>query len=116
MNGRVSVYSDFEALPAGKRCLACEERFTTPGRLCKNCRIVFGDEGPPEAEKPVKKTMQPPTEAQLERINELKELPEFQDGAGLDWLLAAIEKGMLNTRGQAGILINQMKKKSGLTP
>ena len=60
-----------------------------------------------------KKTMQPPTQAQLERIKELSERPEMQEH--LDWLhTAIIEKNMLNTKGQAGILINEMKKKCGV--
>lgn len=103
-------YSDFEELvkeAAIKDCRACGEHFTGPTRLCQGCRLVYGDDD--KKSVPPKKTMQPPTPAQLERINELKDHPEFQEH--LDWLLTAIEKGMLNTRGQAGILINEMKKK-----
>lgn len=52
----------------------------------------------------------PPTRKQLERIQELKERPEFRPH--LDWLLDAVEnKNMLNTLGQAGILINIMKRR-----
>lgn len=109
VNGRkrVSVYSDFEALPI-RRCWDCREHFVGkgPGPLCDKCIK-------PKMETTTKKTMQPPTEAQLERINELKDHPAFQHEE-LDWLLTAIEKGMLNTRGQAGILINEMKKKCGI--
>lgn len=57
-----------------------------------------------------KKSMLPPTDIQVERIKELKDRKEFTPH--LDWLIDAIQKrGLLNTRGQAGILINEMKKK-----
>lgn len=111
-------YSDFEELVAAaaeKRCRSCGVRFTGSGRTCGDCRLIYGDDGFSDIQKTVppevKKTALAPTEKQLERINELKDLPEFQEH--LDWLLEAIEKGMLNTRGQAGILINQMKRKCG---
>lgn len=112
----MSVYSDF-ALPVGKLCQSCGARFSgATGTVCPKCvnrasrRTVILTDG--EENTPVKKSSPPATEKQLERINELKDLPEFQEH--LDWLLTAIEKGMLNTRGQAGILINQMKKKCGI--
>jgi hypothetical protein len=110
-------YSDFEELAGSpfSRC-SCREM----GRLCDYCQAIFeGPSGHHRAmayafqEEKAKKTTLPPTEKQLERINQLKDLPEFQEH--LDWLLEAINKGMLNTRGQAGILINEMKKKCGVT-
>jgi len=75
------------------------------------CRTTEWDKfhAAPKALGAPHKTTLPPTKRQLERISELKERPEFADH--LDWLITAIDKGMLNTRGQAGILISQMKKK-----
>ncbi len=84
MTDRYYVFSDFEALPKT-----------------------------PEKHRAKHRTKLPPTEKQLERIKELSECPEMQEH--LDWLhTAIIERNMLNTRGQAGILITQMKKKCGL--
>jgi hypothetical protein len=60
--------------------------------------------------QPVAGKKGPPTEHMLERIKELKDMPEF--APHLDWLMDAIQnRNMLNTMGQAGILINEMKKK-----
>jgi hypothetical protein len=92
-------------------CFACGDAVPVGTALCPRCRAIEWDKfsSAPKALGAKHKTTLPPTEKQLERINELKDLPEFRDH--LDWLLTAVNKGMLNTRGQAGILISQMKKK-----
>ena len=55
------------------------------------------------------KRVGPPTQHMIERVQELKDHELFDE---YDWLLESIKhRGMLNTMGQAGILISAMKKK-----